>query len=111
MANPDYSRFYNDGPDFSFIGDLMTRYWQTAVQKKEALIKERLQRAGLDITDDFVKENLQRVIFEDDPEFEHFYYRFGEPDSIRLISISGWKYDQPTGDDFVTKMTASFYYY
>lgn len=58
------------------------------VNKTDSVLKEALEKKGFDTKDhDFIKNNFQVIIKEDDPDFEHYYFHFGEPDEIRILSI------------------------
>jgi hypothetical protein len=73
---------------FNFQEQLFNGLTKCIVNQRDETIKAALVKNGLNPNDiDFLKENIQRVVFEDDAEFEHYYYHFGQDDEKRIISI------------------------
>lgn len=57
------------------------------VSKMEDIIVVKLIENGIDPNDhSFLSVNISRVIIEGDP-FEHYYFRYGQPDEKRIVSI------------------------
>jgi hypothetical protein len=96
---------------------LMEQWTQTLcenfIKKEDDLVKQRLIDCGFDPEDhEFIKDNMQRIIREGD-EFIHYYYHFGQPDEIRIISIQRHIDTPPLklSEPFENKMTISKKYY
>lgn len=102
---------------FAESATLMHQWTQTLcesfVKKEDDLVKQRLIDCGFDPNDhEFIKANMQRIIFEGH-EFEHFYYHYGQPDEIRILSIQRHIDSPPLklNEPFGNKMTISKKYY
>ncbi len=89
----------------------MKDYSRKVTHAKDELIRKALVAKGFDADNiGFIKGNFQRIILENDPNFEHFYYRYGTPDEQRIISIS--KLVLKNDDDFTRiNYSASYNYY
>lgn len=85
------------------------------LKKKDEVVKEALIRAGFDPENtEFIREHMQLVKIPFD-NFEHFWYHFGQPDAVRIISVgppvfdSGLRAGKLTTD--IVKHTISAQYY
>lgn len=81
------------------------------IKMKEQLLKQRMDVHNLPWTEEFIKEHISHIAKEGD-DFDHFWFNFGKPDAIRLISI---KRDSEMPDiiqeDFTFKLKAEYKYY
>ena len=75
----------------------------------DALIKSALEKNGLDCNDtEFLKSNVTRID-KSGEDFEHWYFRFGQPDEVRLISFQKQP-DIKFSDDHLKATTTMNYY-
>jgi hypothetical protein len=98
----------------TYIDQALGNLYRSFIEKQDEILLKRLEDLGFDPNDhEFIKENMQRIIIEGN-EFEHFYYHYGQPDEIRILSIQR-EIDHPPLDlrnpDFNNKMTISKKYY
>jgi hypothetical protein len=55
-------------------------------EKDKALIAA-LADKGFPVDEEFVKGHMQLITLEEYPEFEHYWYHFGQADAVRIISF------------------------
>lgn len=85
------------------------------LKEKDKAFFEAMNSNGLPTDEEFVKAHVQCIVYEDAPEFEHYWYHFGQSDAIRIISFEREptvRLDQP--DDLVKnnwKQTVEAKYY
>lgn len=103
----------NTTPDtpFNTINDVINRLATDIIKKKEQLLKERMDVHNLPWTEDFIKEHISCIVREGD-SFDHFWFNFGKPDAIRLLSIERESVmPDIINEDFSYKMKAEYRYY
>jgi hypothetical protein len=85
----------------NFKDEAVKRLAEGYYQQIEGVFLKALQDKGLPSTSEFIRDNIKKVIIEGD-EYEHYWYRYGLDDAIRIISIG-----KPTmqsgqlSDDFI----------
>lgn len=83
----------------SYIDSVMFDFYKKVIDKKEELIKQALINNDIDPTDlNYLGQHLDMVIIEGDP-FEHYYFDYGKPTGVRLISFKKLWSNSPTHPD------------
>ena len=81
--------------------------------KDDSVIVAAIKEKGFDPNDrEFLTLHIQKIIPEGDP-FEHYYYNYGQPDEIRIISFEkDFTFEQVTDEktNSVTLKVSRKYY-
>jgi hypothetical protein len=92
----------------TFAGFKTQEWFRDVAQKKESAIREAFEKLGFKLYEpDFIKTHVQIIIKEGDP-FEHYYYNYGQPGEVRVISIDRMPHIETIEENFSTKMVASY---
>lgn len=56
-------------------------------KEKDKALLAALQDKGFPSNEEFIKAHMQCITYEEAPEFEHYWYHFGQTEAIRIISF------------------------
>jgi hypothetical protein len=95
----------------SYIDEVMKQVCNDISQKKDQLLRERMGDHGMPFTEEFLKEHVS-IVCQPGSTFDHFWYNYGKPDAVRLISIERDSLPPPLiNDGYSIKINAEYRYY
>lgn len=75
----------NDLP--TLMEEVSRRLYEGFFKEKDKAILSALMDKGFPTDEVFIKENMECVTYEEETEFEHYWYHFGQPDAVKVISF------------------------